>query len=56
MLDWSDVDDIERRAIQAKSDGQWKQAVVEYCNAALEAMVVLKKHQDDSAGDTAVDL
>lgn len=56
MLDWSDVDDIEQRAIQAKSDGQWKQAVVEYCSAALEAMVILKKHQDDSAGDTAVDL
>ena len=56
MLDWSEVDHIEQRAIQAKSDGHWKQAVVEYCSAALEAMVILKKHQDDSAGDTAVDL
>lgn len=56
MLDWSDVDDIEQRAIQAKSEGRWKNAVIEYCSAALEAMVILKKHQDDSAGDTAVDL
>lgn len=56
MLDWSDVDSIEQHAMQSKSEGQWKTAVVQYCDAALEAMVLLRKHQDDSAGDTAVDL
>lgn len=56
MLDWRQVDSIERLALQSKSEGQWKNAVVLYGDAALEAMVLLRKHQDDSAGDTAVDL
>lgn len=56
MLDWSEVDAIEQQATQAKSEGQWETAVVRYCDAALEAMVLLRKHHDDSAGDTAVDL
>ncbi|WP_404310450.1 PP2C family protein-serine/threonine phosphatase [Neorhodopirellula lusitana] len=56
LLDWSDVDAIESQALQAQGEGHWEEAVVQYCNAALEAMVLLRRHQDDSASDTAVDL
>lgn len=55
-LDWTGVDQITSDAAQAASAGQWKVAIELECDAALEAMALLRKQQDVSASDTAVDL
>lgn len=55
-LDWKGVGKISTSAAQAASAGQWKAAIEYECDAALEAMILLRQHQDDSASDTAVDL
>ncbi|TWU15681.1 putative protein phosphatase 2C-type [Allorhodopirellula heiligendammensis] len=55
-LDWNDVEKYSTSATQAASAGQWKSAIEYQCDAALQAMMLLRKQQDDSASDTAVDL
>lgn len=55
-LDWSGVGEISISAAQAAAAGQWKSAIEHECDAALQAMILLRQHQDDSASDTAVDL
>lgn len=55
-LDWNGVEKISNDAAQAASAGQWKVAIEHECDAALEAMTLLRKQQDASASDTAVDL
>jgi len=56
MLDWKSVEGIEAEAGQARTADQWKGAIEKQCDAALEAMSLLRRHHDDSAGDTSVDL
>ncbi|MCC9644034.1 protein phosphatase 2C domain-containing protein [Rhodopirellula sp. JC740] len=56
MLDWQEVDRLLQRAREAAKDAVWGSAVSLYCDATLGAMQQLKKHQDDSASDTVVDL
>tara|TARA_R110002094_G_scaffold177691_1_gene157124 strand:+ start:219 stop:608 length:390 start_codon:yes stop_codon:yes gene_type:complete len=56
MLDWQDVDQLLQQARQATKEQAWGTAVSSYCDATLAAMEQLRKHQDDSASDTVVDL
>lgn len=56
MLDWKRVHEFEAEAQNALSAGQWKVAIERQCDAALEAMALLRKHHDESASDTSVDL
>ncbi|TWT56157.1 putative protein phosphatase 2C-type [Allorhodopirellula solitaria] len=55
-LDWSGVDVFSSQASDAAAAGNWKSAIEHECDAALQAMTLLRKQQDDSASDTAVDL
>lgn len=56
MLDWQNVDQLLQQARQATKEQAWGTAVSSYCDATLAAMEQLRKHQDDSASDTVVDL
>ncbi|WDQ18282.1 PP2C family protein-serine/threonine phosphatase [Rhodopirellula sp. P2] len=56
MLDWQNVDQLLQQARQATKEEAWGTAVSSYCDATLAAMEQLRKHQDDSASDTVVDL
>ncbi|WP_184309361.1 PP2C family protein-serine/threonine phosphatase [Aporhodopirellula rubra] len=56
MLDWNAVQSLQEKSNEAQAAGQWKVAIGHQCDAVLEAMSLLRKHQDDSASDTAVDL
>jgi protein phosphatase len=55
-LDFSEIDKIVKSASSAGAKGSWKSAIEQQCDAVLEAMLLLRKHNDDSASDTAVDL
>ncbi|MFG0267481.1 MAG: serine/threonine-protein phosphatase, partial [Rhodopirellula sp. JB055] len=56
MLDWQNVDQLLQQARLATKQEAWGTAVSSYCDATLAAMEQLRKHQDDSASDTVVDL
>ncbi|MCM2373511.1 PP2C family protein-serine/threonine phosphatase [Aporhodopirellula aestuarii] len=56
MLDWQGVQTLQDQCNQAQAAGDWKLAIGCQCDAVLAAMALLRKQQDDSASDTAVDL
>jgi len=55
-LDWGSVDDLLTRAHAAVEQDDFHTAIGLQAEAVLESMRQLRKYQDDSAGDTAVDL
>lgn len=56
MLDWADVDQLQRQAEEAKAKSNLHEAISYQAQAFSASMLQLRKHQDDSASDTAVDL
>ncbi|MEM8911181.1 MAG: protein phosphatase 2C domain-containing protein [Planctomycetota bacterium] len=56
MLDWDDVDQWQRQAELAKTQGNLRDAIGLQSRAFSASMLQLRKHQDESASDTVIDL